>query len=123
MATERPAHTNAAGAGVNNGLGDLPKIRGEREGDPSRPGSPPGIQPGGPLLGVTVRLGGEIVERRAGDVPEAVQRVEPVPAPGIAPAPEHPTVAPPHESISGDTIMDDPAPRALADILAEEAVA
>jgi hypothetical protein len=95
-----------------------PKIQGEPEGDPNRPGSGPGVQPGGALLGVAIGLGGQIVERYAETPPEAVQHVEPVPGADVpADLTPTPTASPP---ITGDTIIDDPAPRALADILAEE---
>jgi hypothetical protein len=101
----------------------FPKIRGEIEGNPLRLGSGPGTQIDGALLGVTIGLGGEIIERFAGDVAEAVQRVEPVPAATLAPTPVLAPVAPPHESVTGDTVVDNPAlsPRTLNDILAERA--
>jgi hypothetical protein len=100
----------------------LPKIRGEREGDPNRPGSGPGIMPGGPILGVTVRLGGQIEERFAETPQGPVDASEAVSATETSPEPSPAPVAPPRGPIDGDTVIDDePVPRTLNDILAERA--
>jgi hypothetical protein len=108
-------------AGKPSTEGDyLPKIKGQPEGDPLRPGSGPGIQLGGPLLGIQIGLGGELIERFAETPLEAAGEPEAVSGADVPAASDMAPPAPAHEPPDGDTVIADPlALRTLNDILAE----